>query len=127
MHELEKEIFELHGGWRMDVVERLARQANFDEGLRLDRVWEERHGDRRLILVEYTDERRPELLLGFWWDVATEPGFAFESDGEVATYLKFWLEEAFHAGGPMEKRPVDAEGRRWTWPGAWPGALPPGR
>jgi hypothetical protein len=127
VHELEKAVFDLRGGWQMDVVGRAARQTSFDEGLRLDRVWEERHDDRRLILVEYTDERRPEVLLGFWWDVAAEPGFAFESDQEVAVYLKIWLEEAFHAGGPLEQRPVDADGRRWIWPGAFPPPLPPGR
>ena len=104
-------------GWRVHVVEQLARAQGFDPGLQLDRLWEEEHQGRRCLLAEYTDVRRPDVLLGFWWDVDAAPGWHLTEDADVAVYLRVWLEEAFHAGGAIGERPSDDEGRRWAWPG----------
>ena len=111
----------------IDDVRARFRGRALDAGLVVERVWEEVHDGRRLVLATYLGKDGPDQQLGFWWDVDAEPGFPFTDAAEVATYLKIWLEEAFHAGPPVEDMPRDADGLRWVCPAVDAAALPPGR
>jgi hypothetical protein len=113
--------------WLMDDVLAHLHDRVLDEGLVVERVWEERHDGRRIIFAEYRHDHADVDKMGFWWDVDAEPGWAFDDATEVATYLRIWLEEAYNAGPALQDRPKDRDGLTWVCPGLPAAALPPGR
>lgn len=99
----------------------------FDEGLVVRDVRVVGLPDQPLLLVRFLD-RPAATTLGAWWDFHSV-GASELRDPDVeflAGLAKAFLEEVFHAGGPIGERPRDRDGLPWAeldWRG--PHRLPP--
>lgn len=104
-------------------------QMRFDAGLRVEDARLVGLPDAPVLLVGFRDDRRPGISFGAWWDFATYEVYLDQPDEMewLASHAKIYIEELFHAGPELARRPRDAAGVVWCGMNSVATSLPPER
>jgi hypothetical protein len=98
-----------------DATLRIFRSLTFDPGLVVVDARVAQSAEGPILLVWFEDRRSsPAKSLAAWWDFGAVSEFATPDPSDNAGFAKIFLEEIFHAGGPLEDRPTDEAGIRWA-------------
>jgi hypothetical protein len=90
-------------------------RTRFDAGLVVNRADIIDNDAGPVLLIHYTDERRPDQRFAGWWEMRRYAwGLDPREVAGLAGYAKIWLEELFQAGPALEERPVDEDGVLWV-------------